>query len=154
MPLWTTLYVLLFWPLLLVACVAAWRCGGQPERYAATAYAVAAISEMLLRSRHGFAQLELGVAIVDICLLVALLFLLVRHGRLWIYAAAAIQMVVVTGHLAKLLIPAISRMTYVIMTGAGGYPQVLLLVAGTIAHILAGRSRVRASRSMAGQISQ
>lgn len=152
MPLWTALYVLLFWPLLLGACIAAWRWGGKPERYVATAYAVAAIFEMLLRSRHGFAQLELGVAIVDICLLVALLFILVRQGRPWIYAAAAVQMVVVTGHLAKLLVPAISRMTYIIMTGAGGYPQVLLLVAGTIAHVLAKRTHVRASRSAGGPI--
>ena len=145
MPAWTTLYALLFWPLLLGISAAAWRWGAAAERAVATVYVVAAVAEMALRSHHAFARFESGVAAVDLWLLAALLLIVVRHGRAWTYAAAVIQTLVAAGHLAKLVEPTISPMAYVIMTGGGGYPQLLLLLSGTVGTLLARRDRTTAA---------
>lgn len=87
-----------------------------------------------------YRTIEIGVAGVDLCLLIALVACLVRYERRWLYAASALQFVVVTAHFAKLAEPTISRLAYAIMTGSGGYPSLILLATGTTTFALRRRN--------------
>lgn len=133
MPSWTIFYVWMFWPALLLAVGAAMKWGGPAEKWAGIAYLGAAVTETLVRAplSHAYRTVDVGVASVDLGLLIALIVFLVRYERRWLYAASALQFVVVTAHIAKLTVPGMSRLAYAIMTGSGGYPSLLLLAVGT-----------------------
>lgn len=145
MPNWTILYVWMFWPALVITVGMAAKWGGPAERWAGAAYLGAAITETLIRApmSHAYRTIDVGVAGVDLCLLIALIACLVRYERRWLYAASALQFVVVTAHIAKLTVPTISRLAYAIMTGSGGYPSLVLLAVGTATFALRRRSSGR-----------
>jgi len=143
MPFWTYLYALLFWPLLAIAVLAALRWGGRAERQTSLVYAAACCLEVLVWSRAStrFSHVEIAVAAVDIGLFVALAAFTVRYGLGWLYMVAAIQLLMALSHFIKLIEPGLSRMAYTILSGAGGYPQVVLIIIGTVAHARAQRRK-------------
>lgn len=151
MPFWIYLYALLFWPILAVAVGAALRWGGKAERRAALIYAAACCLEVLLWSSitSRWSHIEIGVAIVDVGLAIGLTVLTIRYGLIWLYAVTAIQILMALSHVIKLILPNISRMTYSILDGAGGYPQVLLLILGTVLHVCGMRRRRQPSGTQA-----
>ena len=83
------------------------------------------------------------VAITDLGLLIALTRLSLRRPRWWLMAMTAIQLVEITGHLARVTQPGLTRLAYAILVGGGAYLQVILLSIGST---LDGRTR----RSTAG----
>lgn len=135
-PTWTTIYVQLFMPALALCVCAAWVLGGKPERLAAAAYVLAAALELFLRRPLAtrFWTVEAASAGVDLCLLIVLALLAGRYRRSWLVCAAAIQLVSASGHIAKFLMPTLSRLAYELMIGSGGYPQLILLLFGSASH--------------------
>lgn len=137
MPLWIDLYMALFWPMLAAIVFSAFRWGGHLERRATLAFALACVAELLLillAPNTRFSRILIGPAAVDIVLAIALTLLTVRYGKGWLYPMAAIQILTALSHFIKFLLPGISRMTYAILDGAGGYPQLLLLAIGIALH--------------------
>lgn len=142
MPPWTYFYIILFWPLLALSVLLAIRWGGAAERQANIIYAGACCLEVLLiwsEPSPRFSHFNVGIATVDIGLAIGLTILTVRHGLAWLYAVNAIQILTALSHFTKFILPDISAMAYTILSGAGGYPQVLLLILGTVMHARAER---------------
>ncbi len=137
MPLWTTVYVALFWVLLAVLLAACLRWGDRPTRLACGSFAVCMVVQKLARLgvTATYHLLSIPALLIDLALLAILAAIALRHPRWWAIALAAVQLVTCLGHLSKLLFPHISRLTYALLIGSGGYPAIILLSAGLIASI-------------------
>jgi hypothetical protein len=128
------LYICLFYIWLAALVVAAFRWGLQPERWAIFAYAIGAALTLLVRSAPAvkYHNVELGVMAVDLAYLAVIVAVALRSYRWWPICAAALHLTSVIGHLAKLLVPDLSRLTYALMIGLPGYPILAVLTVGLI----------------------
>ena len=129
------------WGAILTSSLAAMVRGGSPERLAATAFLLVMIASWFSLPQHGsaFERFEPGIAVLDLCLLSALLSLAVYARRLWPFIATAVQVVAVLAHAAKLLDPTIAAGAYAQMEGFPIWPISVALVFGTVQH----RRRIR-----------
>lgn len=126
----------LFDVLLLITCVYSIRRGGPPERRVGFLLgigdlaSIAAVSDQQIR----FQGEEIGLAIVDGLLFVAIFWIAVRSTRWWPLWMAAFQLISVGVHLARILAPWTLPMTYFNTTSLWSYPMILVLFAGTWRH--------------------
>ena len=127
---------LLFTGLLLLACVYALVRGGKPERYAALLYLVAfAASALSAQFDHElYHALNWGIVAIDFALAVALGALALHANRYWTLWATSIQIVAISAHLAKLLVPEIAATAYEITLLVWSYAVIPLLVIATFRH--------------------
>lgn len=127
---------LIFFGLLLLASAYALVRGGQPERYAAfmylIAYAASALSAQL--GHELYFTMNWGIVAIDIALAVSLAALAFHANRYWTIWATSIQLVGITAHLAKLIVPEIAAMAYAITLLAWSYAVIPLLVIATYRH--------------------
>jgi len=130
------LYVYSFWLLLPLLCLAALKWGGWPERIVAFLFLAAAAGSILLKSSvtGGYRTIEIGVLAVDATLLAALVWVMLQADRRWLIWVVALQVISTTGHLARMVMPDLSRMAYSLMVGASSYPALLLLALGILGH--------------------
>lgn len=140
MPLWTTIYSAAFWPMLALICAVCIRRGDKPLKASATTLLIGMVAGQISLSTVTYADLEIGLAIADLGLLIAFTWLSIRWFRWWLIALSAIQMLMVLGHGARWLFPPVSRLAYAILTGGGAYLQLALIA---IALPLSMRSRAR-----------
>ncbi|WP_426256855.1 hypothetical protein [Sphingomonas sp. DC2300-3] len=129
---WLAVY--LFWLFLLGVAFSAFRWGGRDERCVATAYVAATIATLLLRLPGQYASLNIGVATVDVGLLVVLLCLVTRTARWWLVLSAALQLVTVLGHVA-MFDGGTRAFDYFMTVVSSSYPAVLLLAYATLRHV-------------------
>jgi hypothetical protein len=124
---------LLFFAFLL-ACVvyALWK-GGKPERLAAVAMLLAAILTPLLYSPAGdrFGDVEYRVLAVDVALLLVCISLALTTDRYWLIWTAALQLVAVLAHIAKIADPEMMRNGYAFLVAIWSYPMLATLALGT-----------------------
>lgn len=132
------LYIVTFFVWLTFLVLASFRWGGWPERSVIWMLAVGVTITLIVRSGHTtkYRDVELGVALIDLAFLAGVGVVALRSERWWPLCAAAIQTVTVTGHLAKLMVPNLSRLAYALMIGLPAYPLVAVL---TVALVNAGR---------------
>ncbi len=137
-------YVMTFYLALPLLVLAASRWGGWPEKSVAILFVAAALATMLVRSGAAtkYHSVELGVFAVDLALLAGLAAVAVRANRWWTIWAAAFQAITVTGHLAKMATPGLSRMAYALMLGVSAYPALIALALGIWNH---HRATIRAA---------
>ncbi len=95
----------------------------------ALAYLATLASYSQLASR--FAQVETGVLVVDLLLLIVLVAVAVKADRGWPMGLAALQLDTVGAHVARLLDLDMIRVTYAVMLAMWSYPMLALLIAGT-----------------------
>lgn len=128
--------VLLFNMLQMLASGYALMRGGAPERLAGIALLAAAFATRMFgqQSALPFSSIEFGVLIVDLTLMAVLLILVLYADRWWTFWAAALHVLGLGAHLARVLSPDIERVAYAILTAAWSYPMLMLLVAGTYRH--------------------
>ena len=125
--------ILTFDALLFIACgYALWR-GSRAERVAGLAMAVAYLATLASYSQFAsrFAQVETGVLVVDLLLLIVLVAVALKADRGWPMGLAAFQLDTVGAHIARLLDLDMIRVTYAVMLAMWSYPMLALLVAGT-----------------------
>lgn len=146
-------YVLVFWLLLPMLCLAAWRWGERPERHVAAMYLIAALATLAVRTSWSsrYHSVELGVSLVDAALLIALAREAAFSHRWWPLWSTALQAVATLSHLGKALNPKLMPLGYSIMTGASSYPM-LLILAGAIVASARRRARLRSSISRGSSI--
>jgi uncharacterized membrane protein YfcA len=128
--------ILLFNALLLLACgYALWR-GGGPEKAVAALFLLAAITTRLIGMAlaERFARVELQLLAIDLLLLVGLIAVALRADRFWTMTVAAMQVIAVGVHAAKLLSPEFTRWVYAVMLAVWSYPMLVLLVLATWRH--------------------
>ncbi len=116
--------------------VAAWLRGGRAERQAAAMYVAAAVATALVRSRSPdrYLHLQVGVMVVDAALLLGLCLIVLREDRWWPIASAALQLVTMLGHVAKIIDPTIGRMAYFSTVVGSSVPSLILLIIGIANH--------------------
>lgn len=124
---------LFFLTCLVGVIVYAWAKGGNSERYAGMALLVASLLTALVASpeAHRFTTIETGVFIVDLGLLFAFVVIVLKSDRYWPIWLAALQLIIVLAHLARLADPAMMRTGYAFLMAVWSYPQVALIAFGT-----------------------
>lgn len=132
---------LVFFVVFFAACgYALWR-GGAPEREVAAAFLVAGLATPLLDlpQVQRFYSVSVSVFVIDLLLLVALLAIALRADRFWPMLVASLQAIIIVAHLVKFANPELIRRAYSMMIAVWSYPQLILLVVGTVRH----RKRLR-----------
>lgn len=127
---------IVFFTLFFASCAyALWR-GGAPERAIACAFLVAGLTTPLLDlpELSRFSSVAYGVLAIDLLLFGALCLIAVRADRFWPIVVAGLQLVSLLAHLVRLANPELIRPAYSIMLVIWSYPQLLLLVMGTMRH--------------------
>lgn len=128
--------VLVFNLILVVSCGFAFWKGGAPERWAALAYCLAALVTYIIPTRFwaSFESMDAPLLAIDIAMLAMLVALTARANRYWPIWAAALQLVLVTVHLAKAYSPTILPVVYFAVSSRIAYIMLVLLVVGTVRH--------------------
>ena len=127
---------LVFFTVFFAACgYALWR-GGAPERAVAAAFLVAGLATPLLDlpEVQRFYSVSVGVFAIDLLLLAALLAIALRADRFWPLLVVSLQAIIIIAHLVKFANPDLIRRAYSMMIAVWSYPQLLLLVVGTVRH--------------------
>ncbi|MEA3031701.1 MAG: hypothetical protein QOG13_3026 [Sphingomonadales bacterium] len=127
---------IVFFAIFFAACgYALWR-GGAPERAVAACFLVAGLATPLLDlpQVQRFYSVAIGVFAIDLLLLAALLAIALRADRFWPMLVASLQAIIIIAHLVKFANPELIRRAYAMMIALWTYPQLLLLVAGTVRH--------------------
>lgn len=123
--------------LLLLLCLA-WRRGGQPERWVAISLALTFFLLLGARGLTGspqFTTLDPVLFTIDTSALALLVWVALRANRWWPLWCSALQLIVVVGHLAKLLEIKGMPGVYWGMTTLPIYGEYLLLLFGIAAHV-------------------
>jgi hypothetical protein len=115
--------------------------GGAPERWAASAYLSAyAVTVLLtLHKHHAYHGIEWGVFATDLGLAIALGGLALQANRMWTIWAVSFQLVGVTTHLVKLVVPELLAPAYALTLMGWSYAMIPLLLCATMRH----RQRLR-----------
>ncbi|BCA59126.1 hypothetical protein [Sphingomonas sp. HMP6] len=134
MPAWTALYVSLFFPLVCLNFGAALKWGGRYEIEAASGFLAATVAERILEAvtPEAFSGFVTLVAIIDLSLFIALATMAIQSQKKWLLLAAALQLLALFGHFARLLDDAMTPLAYAILMGSGGYPSQTLLLIGIV----------------------
>ncbi|WP_338468090.1 hypothetical protein RXV95_05915 [Novosphingobium sp. ZN18A2] len=115
---------------------AAYR-GGEPERLAALLLItsiVAYSASRILFGDPGYYTVYPGGMIIDFWLLVALVWVALRANRGWPLVVGALQIVIMLGHISKLVDSYAARKAYWAMTHLPFVVQMAVVIAGCWAH--------------------
>ena len=108
------LRVLFYFSLLIgVAAYALWR-GRRDERIAALTCVVASLASFVLLVAHtaDYANLELGVAMIDFAALVAFTWIALKSSRFWPLWVAGLQLTSILGHALRRRLVAIADVSF------------------------------------------
>jgi hypothetical protein len=122
---------------LLIACLLwALARGGAPERAGALLLVAGSMLTVAVNSplSERYANVELGILVVDVAVLAGFLTLALFTDRYWPLWTTSLQILVVLAHLAKLGDPEMMRNGYGFLIAAWSYPQLLAIFLGTSAH--------------------
>lgn len=125
--------MLLFAACLLACCIYAAARGGPPERIGALVLLVGSVLSTALMSPAAsrFSGVEMGVLAVDVAVLFAYLALALLTDRYWPLWTAALQLIGVLAHIARLADPDMLRNGYAFLLAFWSYPMLLTIVLGT-----------------------
>ncbi|UUR08140.1 hypothetical protein [Sphingomonas glaciei] len=129
--------ILIFQVIFLTCVWYAWKAGGQPERAAMLAQAVAysiTLSTGYLRVAGGFTNIVEGWLIADILLLAALIWLALQANRLWTLLLAGLHLAAIFVHLAKATYPQFPPFGYALFLQFWAYPMLLTTAIGIRRH--------------------
>ncbi len=118
-----------FWLLVILTSLAAWRWGGRIERGVAGSYLAAALATVALRlpGTSEYANLNVGVFLIDLMLLMGLVWTALKHAQWWLIASAALQLVTVLGHVAMFDVQRTGPFSYFAAVVGSSYPSQMLL---------------------------
>lgn len=118
-----------FWLLVVLTSLAAWRWGGRNERGVAGSYLAAALVTVALRlpGTSEYANLNVGVFLIDLLLLMGLVWTALKHAQWWLIASAALQLVTVLGHVAMFDAQRTGPFSYFAAVVGSSYPSQILL---------------------------
>ena len=128
----------LFLVLLIACCAYAFARGGAPERIGMAVYAAGSVLTYVAVSAPPirFKGVEVGVFIIDVCVLISFIVLALRANRFWPIWVSALLGLGVLGSLAMMLHPRVIPWAYAVVLSIWSYPILLLMVVGTRNHQL------------------
>lgn len=133
--------MILIWSLrLLVAgiIVFAFRKGGEPERLVALVLVATAGIDLINHAVFGeteFFAVDPGHLVIDSWAMIVLLSVALRANRGWPMLVSAAQIIVVLGHLSKIVELSLVRYGYFAMIQMPLIIQAIALLLGTVAHV-------------------
>ena len=130
------LHSAIFFGVLLAACFYAILRGGGPERAVAAIMVCGVVATRVTNSALPlrYRSLEWPMLVVDIAVLIGFLAVALKADRRWPQAVTTIHTLSVGAHLVKALNPELIRTVYWMMTNLWVYPQLALLIMGTLRH--------------------
>jgi len=134
--------VLFYFCCLLATLAFAWWRGGRAERLGALFLVAGSLLTMLAGSpaARRFASVETGILVVDVAILAAFLWLALFSDRYWPLWIAALQLIGVLAHFAKLADLEMPRNGYAFLQAIWSYPMMLAIMIGTLSF---HRARIR-----------
>lgn len=133
--------MMLIWTLrIAIAAIAifAFRKGGEPERLVAAVLLAAAgldVFNHILFGEPAFYLVNPGHLVIDVWSMIALMWIALRANRAWPMWVSAAQIIVVLGHVSKIVELSLVRYGYYAMTQVPLNVQAAALLIGTIAHM-------------------
>lgn len=126
----------LFLVLLVACCLFAFTRGGAPERIGMAVYAAGSVLTFVAVSAPPirFHGVEVGVFVIDVCVLVSLIVVALRANRFWPIWVSALQGLGVLGSLAMMLHPRVIPWAYAVVLSIWSYPILALIAIGTRNH--------------------
>ena len=139
-----SIYFILFWSSLFIVSLACCKWGEEPEKAVAGMFVAAAVATPLVRSAIAFRykDVEIGVLLIDACLLAGLVWITVRADRWWPLCVTALQLLTFLSHVGKAVNPSLWRYGYQLMATWAAWPMVSILAMGVL------RCRLRARRNV------
>jgi hypothetical protein len=121
-----------FFCLFAIVAYAFWR-GGKWERLGALTLLAGSILTLIAVSAASrrFADVETGILLVDAAVLAAFLAIALRSDRYWPLWTAALQLIGLLGHFAKLADLEMPRNGYGFLQAFWSYPMMLTILVGT-----------------------
>ncbi len=132
---------MLIWTLrIAIAAIAifAFRKGGEPERLVAAVLLASAgldVFNHILFGEPAFYLVNPGHLVIDVWSMIALMWIALRANRAWPMWVSAAQIIVVLGHVSKIVELSLVRYGYYAMTQVPLNVQAAALLIGTIAHM-------------------
>ncbi|MDT0507316.1 hypothetical protein [Novosphingobium sp. MMS21-SN21R] len=114
------------------------RKGGEPERLVASVLATTTLVDLVNHAMFGepaFFAVNPGHLVIDSWAMIALLWIALRANRGWPLLVSAAQIIVVLGHLSKIVELSLVRYGYFAMTQMPLNIQLAALLLGTVAHV-------------------
>lgn len=138
-----SIYFILFWSSLSIVSFACFKWGEEPEKAVAAMFLAAAVATPVVRSAIAlrYKDVEIGVFLIDACLLAGLVWITVRADRWWPLCVTALQLLTFLSHVGKAVNPSLWRYGYQLMATWAGWPMVSILAVGVL------RCRLRRGRS-------
>lgn len=138
-----TMRMIVFACCLLACCGYALVRGGWPERVGALTLLLGSLLTAAAMSPAAgrFASVEVGVLAVDLIVLAIFVGLALGTDRFWPLWVAALQVIGVLAHLARLADSEMMRNGYAFLLAIWGYPMLVAIALGTRAHHRRVRSR-------------
>lgn len=133
--------MMLIWTLrIAIAAIAifAFRKGGEPERLVAAVLLAAAgldVFNHILFGEPAFFLVNPGHLVIDAWSMIAMMWVALRANRAWPMWVSAAQIIVVLGHVSKIVELSLVRYGYYAMTQVPLNVQAVALLIGTIAHM-------------------
>ncbi len=118
--------------------VFAFRKGGEPERLVAAVLASTTLLDVVNHAMFGepvFFAVDPGHLVIDSWAMIALLWIALRANRGWPMLVSAAQIIVVLGHVSKIIELSLVRYGYFAMTQMPLNIQLVALLLGTLAHV-------------------
>lgn len=125
-----------FFSLLTVVCIYSAIRGGQPERRAVMIFIVGIAMTLIAAplSDDRYAQLEIGILVTDLLILIAFMMLALCAERYWTLWICAMQVIQVLSHIPKMIIPELLPQAYYVVIAFWVYPMLIVLTVGTYRH--------------------
>ncbi|HVF83404.1 MAG TPA: hypothetical protein VM913_04445 [Sphingomicrobium sp.] len=126
--------VAIYWTLLAIVVVIAFRRGDRESRYAALVCLGATILTVFFLTpfRREFTQVETFVAAIDIAVLLSFVAIALRSVRFWPLWVSGLQLTTVMAHVLRLLRPDLVDLAYAAAMRFWSYPILLILVVAAL----------------------
>lgn len=136
--------ILIFFLFLFATAALAYARGGRPEKTIALSLVVATVLTFLtgLLASVSFDTVEIGLLVIDIALLGVMLLVAMRADRYWPMVVAALQLILVLVHIAKVVSGDALPWVYAFVLAFWSYPILAVVMIGTWRHSRRTRRRV------------
>lgn len=125
------LRVAIYWVLLSIVMVTAYRRGDPETRLAALIclFATAFTVVLLTPFNNQFSQIEVWVALIDVGVLLTFVGIALRSDRFWPLWVSGLQLTTVLAHILRLIQPGLVDLAYAAAMRFWSYPILLIIVA-------------------------